>query len=147
MGRAIGISVKIPYKEFPLTPTEVVYSAVLNVQIARPEKNSPRSKRFETIIDSGASRCLFHSAIAKSIGIEVEKGELEETIGISGSSNRTYLHHVQLITPAGAVIVKASFSPHLPIAGLLGMAGFFENFKVIFDPAFRQCEIEQVHQT
>jgi hypothetical protein len=103
VGRTIGLSVKIPYKEFPLTSAEVVYSAILNVQIARSEKNSPRSKRFETIIDSGASRCLFHSAIAKSIGIDV--------------------------------------------AGLLGMAGFFENFKVTFDPEFKHCEIEQVHRT
>jgi hypothetical protein len=54
---------------------------------------------------------------------------------------------VHLITPAGAVIVKASFSPHLPIAGLLGMTGFFENFKVTFDPEFKHCEIEQVHRT
>jgi hypothetical protein len=106
-----------------------------------------RSKRFESIIDSGASRCIFHADIGRSIGLEIEKGTVEETLGVSGIPNKTYLHKVVLYVPGGPLEVLASFSDDLPVAGLLGIKGFFENYRIVFDPILRQCELERIHRT
>jgi hypothetical protein len=41
-----------------------------------------------------------------------------------------------LYVPGGHVLkIKASFSEELPVAGILGISGFFENFKITFDPS------------
>jgi hypothetical protein len=115
----------------------------LNVNIALPAHNAPRTKRFEAVIDSGASRCIFHASIGISIGLEIEKGVVEETLGISGIS-RTYLHDISLYAPGGILNIRAGFSEDLPIAGLLGMNGFFDHFRVVFDPTGQRCELERL---
>lgn len=33
------------------------------------------------------------------------------------------------------VRIEAGFTDKLPVAGLLGMSGFFEHFKITFDPS------------
>ena len=137
------MTLKIPYKKFPLYGGGVTYSAMLNVNIALPAKNAPRTKRFEAIIDSGASRCIFHASIGRFIGLEIQKGPLEETLGINGPS-RSYLHDIVLYAPGGIINIRAGFSDELPIAGLLGMNGFFDHFKVIFDPTGQRCEIARL---
>lgn len=137
------MSVKIPYKKFPLHGGGVTYSATLNVNIALPAQNAPRTKRFEAVIDSGASRCIFHAGIGRSIGLEIEKGIVEETLGISGIS-RTYLHDISLFAPGGILSIRAGFSEDLPIAGFLGMNGFFDHFRVVFDPTGQRCERERL---
>ena len=137
------MSLKLPYKRFPLHGGGFSCSATLNVNVALPAKKAPRTKRFEAIIDSGASRCLFHSSLGRFIGLDITKGTLEETLGISGAS-KTYLHEISLYVPGGPVNVMAGFSDDLPVAGLLGMSGFFDHFKVIFDPTAQACEIERI---
>ena len=137
------MSLKLPYKKFPLHGGGFSYSATLNVNIALPAKNAPRTKRFEAVIDSGASRCLFHGSIGRFIGLDIEKGPVEDTLGIAGSS-KTHLHEIALYLPGGIVNVTAGFSDDLPIAGLLGMNGFFDHFKVVFDPTAQRCEIERM---
>jgi hypothetical protein len=116
---------------------------MLNVNIARPTKNAPRTKRFEAVIDSGASRCVFHGSIGRFIGLDIEKGTVEETLGVNGVS-RMYLHDIVLYAPGGIINCRAGFSEDLPIAGLLGMNGFFDHFKVSFDPTAQRCELERI---
>jgi hypothetical protein len=118
---------------------------VLNVQVALPHKNAPRTKRVEAIIDSGASRCIFHSAIGRSIGLDVHGGAREEVMGISGSQTM-YIHEIALYVPGGVITTRAGFSDDLPLAGLLGMKGFFEHFEVLFDPIQHECELERLRK-
>jgi hypothetical protein len=136
---------EFPYKIMPLGGGGVSATAVLNVQIARPAKNAPRTKRFEAIIDSGASRCLFHASVGEFIGLDIERGEVEDTLGINGTS-REYLHDIVIYLPGGSVNIRAGFSDQLPVAGLLGMNGFFEHFKVTFDPLGKACILERLYQ-
>lgn len=139
---------KIPYKIFPDTfgtPHAHLYIAMLSVQIALPSANAPRTKRFEAIIDSGATRTLFHADFLKYLGVDLTSGEREAIQGIGGKES-TYLHEIALYIPGGAVKIKAAFKDGLPVAGLLGMQGFFEFFKVSFDPEARACEIERVYR-
>jgi hypothetical protein len=140
------VSLKLPYHKYPNPQASggYFYAATLPVNIALPAKNSPRSKRFETVIDSGASQCIFHAAIGRAIGLEIEKGELVSTNSIDGASS-LYLHDISLYLPGGIVPTRAGFSDKLPIAGLLGMTGFFEYFKVTFDPTALQVELERLY--
>lgn len=68
---------KIPYRAFPDRYGSYIYSVTLSVSIALPVPNAPRTKRFEAIIDSGATRCMFHSDIGRSLGLEIEAGQKE----------------------------------------------------------------------
>ena len=139
---------KIPYKIYPDAfgpPDAHLYSAMLNVQIALTSPNAPRTKRFEALIDSGAARTLFHADFLSYLGLDLAAGELEITQGIGGSE-RTYLHEVALYIPGGPVKIKAAFKDKLPVAGLLGMQGFFEFFNVSFDPDAKVCEIDRLYR-
>jgi hypothetical protein len=141
------VNLKIPYKKYPApnAPGGFYYAASVPVNIALPAKNSPRSKRFDAIVDSGASSCLFHASIGRAIGLEVERGQSTQTLGVAGPVN-LFLHDVMVYIPGGPIITKAGFSDDLPIAGLLGMYGFFEHFKIIFDPTELRVELERLHR-
>ena len=141
------MSLKVPYKKYPCTyaPDGFFYAAVLPVNIARSEKNAPRSKRFEAVIDSGASQCVFHANIGRAIGLEIEKGEPAITNGIAGATEM-FLHDVSLYLPGGIVVTRAGFTDKLPLAGLLGMTGFFDHFRITFDPVSLHAELDRFHR-
>jgi hypothetical protein len=79
-----------------------------------------------------------------AIGLDIETGEKEETLGISGKASTIYLHDISLYAPGGVIPVKAGFGAELPVAGLLGMKGFFEHFRITFDPISQTCELHRV---
>jgi hypothetical protein len=139
------VSLRIPYKKYPATdaPGGFFHAASVPVSIALPAKNSPRSKRFDGIIDSGASFCLFHGSIGRAIGLEIEQGKKASTMGVSGGMD-LYLHEVAIYIPGGAITTTAGFSDELSLAGLLGMTGFFEHFKITFEPTALQVELERL---
>jgi hypothetical protein len=138
---------QIAYKVYPDKhgPSgSFLYCAMLGVQAALPNLNAPRTKRFEAVIDSGATRTLLHSDIAAHLGLNIKTGQLETTQGISGSES-VYLHEIMLYLPGGPIKAKVGFKENLPIAGLLGMNGFFEFFKVTFNPESKICEIQRIY--
>lgn len=141
------MSLKLPYRKYPDGQARggFFYAATVPVNIALPAKNSPRSKRFDAIIDSGASQCIFHSAIGRAIGLDIEKGEKVSTNSIQGATE-IYLHDISLYAPGGIVPARVGFSEKLPIAGLLGMTGFFEYFKITFDPTALSVELERLYR-
>jgi hypothetical protein len=141
-----SVSLSIPYKKYPAptAPGGFFYAASIPVNIALPAKNAPRSKRFDAIIDSGTSGCLFHASIGRAIGLQIEKGEPKQTMGVAGPAN-LFVHEIAIYIPGGPITTQAGFSDSLPIAGLLGMLGFFEHFKVVFDPTARRVELERLY--
>jgi len=141
------VSLKLPYQKYPDGQARggFFYAATVSVNIALPAKNSPRSKRFDSIIDSGASQCIFHASIGRAIGLDIEKGEKVSTNSIQGATD-IYLHDISLYAPGGIVPARAGFSDTLPIAGLLGMSGFFEFFKITFDPTALRVELERIYR-
>jgi hypothetical protein len=132
----------VPYKVQPDQYGSFIYTVTLGVNLALPKPNAPRTKRFEAIIDSGASRCLFHASIATYLGLAIKSGVMENCNGIGGQQ-RTWVHDVALYIPGGTVVIKAGFTETLPVAGLLGMNGFFEHFSITFDPAKLECELKR----
>jgi hypothetical protein len=100
------------------------------------------------LIDSGASRCIFHSNLGRAIGLDIPSGEVEETVGVSGQPTITYLHSVSLYVAGHIIKIKAGFTDQLPLAGLLGRRGFFEHFRITFDPSAEPpgFELERIHK-
>jgi hypothetical protein len=141
------VSLKVPYRKYPApqAPGGFFYAASIPVNIALPATNAPRSKRFDALIDSGASGCLFHGSIGRAIGLVIEKGEPAQTQGVAGPAS-FFLHEITLYIPGGPVATRAGFSDNLPIAGLLSMFGFFENFTVTFNPIELRVELERVYR-
>jgi hypothetical protein len=138
------VTLRIPYKKYPAdeAPGGFFYAATVPVNIALPATNSPRSKRFDGIIDSGASGCLFHASIGRAIGLEIEKGQKSSTLGVAGAME-VFLHEVTIYIPGGPIRTVAGFSDQASLAGLLGMLGFFEHFKIVFDPLNLCVELER----
>jgi hypothetical protein len=135
----------IPYRTFPDGLDSHAYSAVIRVQLAPNSTHAVRTRRFEAIVDSGATRCHFHSGLAGYLGIDLRSGISEITNGIGGQEE-VWLHDLTLYIPGGPVKIRAGFKDNLPIAGLLGMAGFFDNFNITFEAVSRQCILERIYR-
>lgn len=106
------------------------------VQLSNHVKHSPPTKRFEALVDSGASKCIFHAALGRAIGLQIERGEEDQTVGVSGKPTTIFMHNISLHVPGGHILrIRAAFTDELPMAGILGRNGFFENFRVLFDPS------------
>lgn len=136
---------KVPYRVFPDKNGAYLYSARLDISIALPHKGAPRTKRFEALVDSGATRCMFNAGIGRFIGLDIQSGDVEITQGIGGQLS-VYIHEIALYIPGGPVNVRAAFAENLPVPGLLGMNGFFDNFIVTFDQSSLVFEIERIHR-
>lgn len=94
-------------------------------------------------MDSGATQCVFHADIGSAIGLKIENGKKSTVTGINGDQTDVYLHNVSLYVPGGHLLkITAGFTPKLPVGGVLGMTGFFEHFKVTFDPTTTPNELE-----
>lgn len=114
------MSLKIPYRKYPApnAPSGFCYAASVPVNIGLPAKNAPRSKRFDAIIDSGASACLFHASIGRAIGLDIEKGTKDQALGITGAED-IFLHEITLYIPGGPIKTVAGFSESLSIRDCL----------------------------
>ncbi|MGA8736812.1 MAG: aspartyl protease family protein [Terriglobales bacterium] len=117
----------------------------MDTYISLPQQGAIRPKKIESIIDSGANDCIFHAQIAERVGFDVKKGKVSQTYGVDGKSSVIYFHSINLFAPGGVISITAAFSYELPIAGILGMRGFFDHFKIVFDPAALRCELERVY--
>jgi len=91
---------------------------------------------------------MFPEAIAAAVGIKLESGKRERRNGIGGSQD-VWIHPVQLYVGADIIDIHAAFAKTLPVAGLLGRFGFFEHFKITFDPSSDPpgLELERVYKT
>lgn len=139
---------RAPYRTAPGPNNTVLYTPFIRIRLGR--KHGLKSRFFEAMVDSGASDCMFHEQIASAIGIpDITTGRREQRKGISGVGEDVWIHPVILYVGENGLSIEAAFSRRLPIAGLLGMKGFFDNFKVTFDPTTEPpgLEIERVHRS
>jgi hypothetical protein len=136
---------RVPFRPYPGRPHLHLYP-LIRVSIGR--KHAQRTRPFEAMVDSGAAECMFHASIAVAIGIKLESGRKEQRTGISGARGDVWVHPVQLYIGLDLFSIEAAFSPALPLAGLLGRSGFFEHYRVTFDPAPDppELEIERVYR-
>ena len=139
---------RAPYRTAPGPNNTVLYAPFIRIRLGR--KRGATSRFFEAPVDSGAHDCMFNEQIGNAIGIpDISIGRREQRKGISGLGEDVWIHPVTLYVGENGLAIEAAFSRNLPLAGLLGMKGFFDNFKVTFDPTTKPpgLEIERVHRT
>jgi hypothetical protein len=147
-------AVRVPSKLYPLAPDHPTYSAtktnvwvpVLNISIIH---NHTETKRFETLVDSGASSCLFHSSVGRALGMDVKSGKESRLSGVIAElAGKQYFHHVKIIWMGHLIPIYAGFSEEMSTLAVLGRDGFFDNFSIHFDPCGTPAgmEIQRVYQ-
>lgn len=102
-----------------------------------------RHKDVISLVDSGADLCLFHSDIARMLGIAIEAGPQLAFQGISGVRETAYLHRIDLVVRGlNAISLDVGFTNSMSVGtGLLGQRGFFEQFQVCFHLDQKSFEI------
>ena len=84
--------------------------------------SSDRQVTVYALVDSGADITLFHSSLAKGLGIDLEAGRQSRAYGISGRDIDVYFHRVKLQV-AGmteSIELEAGFTDSPRVAALLG---------------------------
>jgi hypothetical protein len=95
-GRLIlWMRVRLPYSTVPDDQGGTYQTVYCNVHLGSLSKDKPTDV-LPALIDSGAARCLFHSSLASELGLDLESGRLEETIGIGGRQD-IWIHKVLLL--------------------------------------------------
>lgn len=97
------------------------------------------------LIDSGADSSIFHSSIAKLLGVNLRDGRKETFFGISGVSQGidVYFHKIkfQIIGSLDIVEMEVGFTDSPGVAAILGQAGFFDNYHIKFERDKERIEI------
>jgi predicted aspartyl protease len=85
------------------------------------------------VIDTGATDCMFHSSIAKSLGIDLTSGKPKTFYAVNGQPFNAYLHNVELKVHRLDIRIRiqAAFT-EASKESLLGQNGFFDYFEVTF---------------
>jgi hypothetical protein len=79
------------------------------------------------LIDSGADVSLFHSSIAKKLGMDLKAGRKEKASGISGDPIDIYFHPIklQILGFSDSIELEIGFTDSPKVSAILGQAGFF----------------------
>lgn len=122
----------------------------LPVPLVKVSVSSPtfHSAAFEALVDSGADDCVFPRTSADDLGIDLSSALSEYRRGVGGFAE-VWIAPVTLHFGPWLIEIKACFMPGLPVAGLLGRRGFFEHFKITFDPIGPEpgMEFERVYRS
>lgn len=117
-------------------PAEVAGPAqwvpILNVKLIHGSRGS---LLFPAYADSGSSFCIFRAGIGRLLNIPFETGHSEFAHGVTNAmKERVYFFPIELeIERRWKINIQAAFMENLAVPGILGTAGFFENFRVCFD--------------
>ena len=89
--------------------------------------------KINTLVDSGASISVFKPQVAQFLNIPIERGK-EIFLGGVGGRIRGYIHNLELEIAGKKVVAPVVFSYEYTVSlNLLGRAGVFQHFKIIFD--------------
>lgn len=114
-----------------LDPNDVLLVPVIPVALGYRGKGIIVS----ALIDSGADMCLFHSSIARTLGIDLQSGKEIEIKTLAVEPVPCYVHTVHLgIKGEPGIDIQIGFLERDLIAdgGLLGQEGFFDHFDIRF---------------
>lgn len=95
------------------------------------------------LVDSGADTALFHSSIAKELGLEVEKGRPQKFFGIAEVGIDVYFHTIelQIVGTQDSIRIEAGFTHSKGVGAILGQSGFFDDHHIKFERDKERIEI------
>lgn len=92
-----------------------------------------RTAKIFTLVDSGATISIFKPEVAKVLGLKIESGKPTFLGGVGGRI-KGYIHELELDVAGKLLKVPVVFSYEYNVSlNLLGRAGIFKNFKILFD--------------
>ena len=90
---------------------------------------------------------IFDASVGKRLGIPIRSGPSERLQGFSKTDDTVvYFHEVLMLVAGASVRSKIGFCFGLPVTALLGRHGFFEHFRVTFDPLRMGMRIDRVER-
>ncbi|MBM3752414.1 MAG: hypothetical protein FJW38_00350 [Acidobacteria bacterium] len=102
------------------------------------------SRVVDAIVDSGSQFTLFEGTIGTRVGIDVRNGRSEQiSLAAAASNARVYFHEVTLRVQRQSIRTVVGFCFELSVPALLGRHGFFDHFKITFDPLRRGMQIDR----
>ena len=95
------------------------------------------------IVDSGADNCVFPASFAGALGLDLLQMKSNLTGGVGSTANVTHFDTIEIDFGAGPFEVYAGFTAGMDLhgIGLLGQAGFFDRFDVMFSHKTGQFHI------
>lgn len=96
------------------------------------------------LVDSGADVSLFHTSLAKELGIDITNGRKQTFFGISaGVGVLAYFHLIklQVLGASEAVEFEAAFTDSMGVGAILGQSGFFDKYHIRFERDKERIEI------
>src|SRR2546430_13692960 len=125
--------------------------ALLRMPMVRVVVTNPNNKKqveVGCLIDSGANDIFLNTRLADALGVDITKGATQEYQGITSAPVRASEQFLSLHVEddMSQFNVACSFLPDLPVFGLLGQNGFFDNYKVVFkryDNTFELTPIDE----
>lgn len=95
------------------------------------------------LIDSGAEFCYFHGEIGEKLGLNVRKGKVIKSRGITAHEFIAYLHKIKIKIGGRDHEIEVGFSYELGTPfGILGREGFFNLFKICFHHLKKEIELK-----
>ena len=94
------------------------------------------------LVDSGAVECIFPESLGRVLGIDVSSGQPRNFYGIANQEINGFRHKLQLrVTGFDHWIeVEAGFL-NGNVMPLLGQAGFFDNYQIVFERFNRSFQV------
>ena len=144
--------VRIAYRVFPLDPAKSamgersLWLPVIPIRLI----NGTCVVRVEGIVDSGSHFCLFHWRIGELLGIDVGGGVRDTVLGaLQAPHSEVFYHRLTMELAGERLNIIAAFSREVLQPCLLGREGFFDNFRVTFNPESSPpgLELERVCRT
>lgn len=143
---------RIAYRIFPLDPVrpgtpghDSFWLPVIPIRLRLGE----RAVRVEAIVDSGSHCCLFHSRVGELLGLDVGSGVRDTLSGaLRSPQSEVYYHRLWMDVAGERLSVLAGFTQDALQPALLGRDGFFDHFRVTFNPETSPAgmELERVRR-
>lgn len=134
---------QFPYEIYPddVHPKGYVVLPLLDVTLFY----RGNSHAVKCLVDSGADESLFHSSVARGLGIELDAGEPRIYFPVGGSPITGFVHRLSLQIHGfdERIEIEAGFSEENHLS-LLGQDGFFESYEVIFRRYEKRFEINSI---
>lgn len=127
------------------------YGSILRPVIPIKIVNGASRISCQVLVDSGADLCLFDEELGEAVGLKVRRGKPNEVFGVGGKASIYYIHDVVIEVGGWPFKIKAGFMPsvggRVAPYSIVGQAGFFEHFKVVFDLAKEEIELKRKEVT
>ena len=143
---------RIAYRVFPLDSTRTgtpqsdsFWLPVIPIRLVLGD----RAVRVEGIVDSGSHCCLFHWDVGELLGLDVGGGVRDTVSGaLRSTQSEVFYHRLRMDVGSERLSVRAGFTRDALQPGLLGRDGFFDQFRVTFNPETTPAgmEIERVRK-